>query len=121
MKYKIFAATVIAASALAACSSRPVNSLSYNLIVAQEKDVAGCFLISDVHGVSGLYGVFAQKGLEAARAQALQEASQLGASHIVWTGFEVSYGSTTAHANAYLCPKPPRNEKPKSEAPINAI
>tara|TARA_A100000171_G_scaffold48326_1_gene55643 strand:+ start:169 stop:618 length:450 start_codon:yes stop_codon:yes gene_type:complete len=93
-----------AAIALSGCSSPQIKSIDFGLIVANSSDVKSCLLISDVHGVSGLYGVFADTGLQKARLQAMAQASELGASHIVWTDFEVVYGSTTAHANAYLCP-----------------
>ena len=104
------------AALLASCAtSKPVSSLDYGILVAQKNEVANCILMTDLHGISGLYGVFAEEGMRKARRSVLQQAKNIEATHIVWTGFEVVYGSTTAHANAYFCgvkkdrPTPPEN------------
>lgn len=66
--------------------------------------VQDCDLISDVHGVSPLYGVFAASALDASRTQAMQQAAALGATHLVWDSNNTNYGSTAISGNAYRCP-----------------
>lgn len=60
-------------------------------------------MISDVHGVSGRYGVFAESGMAYARYEALQAAADLGANTVVFEPFATNYGSTSVHGYAYKC------------------
>lgn len=66
--------------------------------------VQDCDLITDVHGVSPMYGVFAAAALDDSRTQAMLQAKAAGATHIVWDGNSTGYGSTAISGNAYKCP-----------------
>jgi hypothetical protein len=82
--------------------------------IAEAPNVAGCRYLDTVVGASGLYGAFAAKGLERARAQVISKAKGLGATHIVWQETPQGTGSTQASAKAYLCgaPAPARTPGP---------
>jgi hypothetical protein len=80
-------------------ASQPGHSLT----IADEKMVANCRFVGDVTGVSSMYGLFAPTGLANARDEALKEAVRLNASHVVWTGQSVVYGSTSINGRAYQC------------------
>jgi S1-C subfamily serine protease len=80
------------------------NGASQTIIkISTPRDVKNCKFISDVHGISGLYGVFASQGLSNARKEAFSNARVVNATHIVWTQTSVVYGSTSVSANAYNC------------------
>ena len=73
------------------------------ITVADEKMVAACQFVSDVHGTSALYGVFVKRGLANARQGAMKEAKKLGATHVVFSRPNTGYGSTSASGRAYRC------------------
>ena len=62
-----------------------------------------CEHLGDVHGISWLYGIFGNTGLNNAQAAAREQAIGLKATHLVWTGFDTGTGSTAAHGMAYRC------------------
>lgn len=71
--------------------------------IADEAMVSGCRYLDNVHGASGLYGVFAKRGFENAKADAISEAQEKGATHIVWIPTAQGYGSSQAEGKAYKC------------------
>ena len=71
----------IALASCAGCAVVSTADIPAGLRVATVESVSRCRLIGDVHGVSGLYGVFAERGLAAARQQAFAQAAELGAGH----------------------------------------
>ena len=79
------------------------NSIKKEIIVATSLEVKNCRLLSDVHGTSGWYGVFASQGISNARNEAFENAKKLDATHLVWTQTSVVYGSTSVSGNAYRC------------------
>ena len=85
---------------LAACASAPVSTVQ----PATLDQVTACRYVDDIVGTSGWYGVFASKGVDAARADVLERAAAAGATHVVWQPPTVTYGSSAAVAKAYRCP-----------------
>jgi len=85
------------------CASQEVNKIPDGMKVATKDEVAECKFLSDVHGVSSLYGVFAEVALAKSRQQAFEQAKVLGANTVVWEPFSTQYGSTSVHGNAYKC------------------
>ena len=73
-----------------------------NIIPADPKDVVSCKLLGAVEGSSGWGNIAASAGMENAKTEALERASQLGATHIVWTNIAGGY-APYATAKAYRC------------------
>lgn len=71
---------------------------------ATPERVKACEYLDDIIGTSGWYGVFATQGAENARAETINKAASIGATHIVWHASTVGYGSTSVGAKAYRCP-----------------
>lgn len=98
----------VASLYLTSCTHQPERSAAATLPaavrVATVDQVTHCQFIQDVHGVSGLYGVFAAKALNKARVAALSQARELGANTVVWLQFNTPHGSTSIDGNAYRCP-----------------
>lgn len=90
---------------LAACASATAGGAPSGLRIASEKSVGDCQYVTDVHGVSGAYGVFAGAGLKAARSEAMQAALAAGANTVVWRSTSTTYGQTSIHGDAYECGK----------------
>lgn len=89
---------------LAGCVSAQPVGRSATVVPATPEQVTGCTYLDDLAGVSGLYGVFADRGVENARRKALAKAESLGATHVVWGPAGADYGSSSAAARAYRCP-----------------
>lgn len=89
---------------LIGCATSSTSLVPPDMRVATADTVGNCRLLGDVHGVSGLYGVFAEKALADCRQKAFKQARALGANTIVWGAFATPYGSTSVSGNAYLCP-----------------
>ncbi len=88
---------------LSACASQGINNIPSGMKVSDAKSVKDCELKGDVHGVSSLYGIFAEVALAKSRQQAFEQAKALGANTVVWEPFATQYGSTSVHGNAYHC------------------
>lgn len=88
---------------LVACASQETSHTPYGMRVANMDGVKDCRFLGDVHGVSALYGLFAESGLSASRQQAFEQARALGADTVVWEPFTGQHGSTSAHGAAYTC------------------
>lgn len=88
---------------LAACATATAGGAPSGLRIAAAESVGGCQYVTDVHGVSGAYGVFAGAGLEAARSEAMKAALAAGADTLVWRSTSTTYGQTSIHGDAYAC------------------
>lgn len=88
---------------LASCASLDTNKIPSGMTVSTKEAVSNCKFIGDVHGVSGLYGVFVETALAKSRIQAFEQAKALGADTLVWDSFVTQQGSTAVHGNAYKC------------------
>lgn len=89
--------------ATVACSSQPAAPEN-PIRVTDAAGAAGCRMVGDVYGTSSFYGVFIDKGIAKARAEAFVQARKLGANAVVWGPLGSPYGSTTVNGNAYACP-----------------
>lgn len=93
--------TILAAAlALTGCASG-INSTGVQ--PASPDQVTSCRYLDDVLGTSIFYGLFASAGGDNARAQALDKARAIGATHIVWNAPTARYGSTDVSGKAYRC------------------
>lgn len=102
MLKKLFLSSFLA-MLLLACASVDTNKIPDEMNVSTKEAVINCKFIVDVHGVSSLYGIFAESALAKARQQAFEQAKTLGANTVVWEPFATQYGSTSVHGNAYKC------------------
>jgi len=98
------AKTLIIFLLICGCAVKSTSLIPRDMKVATEDSVKSCILLGDIHGVSSLYGVFAEAGLSKARQQAFEQARSLGANTVVWGPFATPYGSTSVSGMAYLCP-----------------
>jgi hypothetical protein len=98
---KVSAILILTVCLFACASAIPIQVPGIQ--VADEAHVAGCTYLDNVHGASGLYGMFASKGLENARFEALRQAKDIGATHVVWVPTAQGHGSSQASARAYRC------------------
>lgn len=88
---------------LAGCASSPSISSIEGVKVIEAKTSESCEFVSDVHGVSSQYGVFANAGLSAARKESLTQAKSLGANSVVFSEPQFGHGSTSISGKAYRC------------------
>ena len=70
---------------------------------ATEEQVKTCEYLDDIIGTSSFYGVFATKGIKNAKEEAINKATDIGATHIVWKSNSLTYGSTAITGMAYRC------------------
>ncbi|ASP48213.1 hypothetical protein B5D82_10860 [Cognaticolwellia beringensis] len=64
--------------------------------------IMGCVFLGDVHGSSGWGGLASSQGMQNSKNEALEKASDLGATHIVWSNISGGY-SPSAFGKAYKC------------------
>ena len=95
---------IVACLALVGCATQSTSSIPSDMRVATADTVTQCRVLGDVHGVSGLYGMFAEKALAKCRAKAFQQARALGANTVVWQPFVPAYRLTSVSGTAYSCP-----------------
>jgi hypothetical protein len=91
---------------LAGCAapSAPYTEVKQGSVKPATPDrVKACEYLDDIIGTSGWYGVFATQGAENARAETINKAASIGATHIVWQSNAVGYGSTSVAGKAYRC------------------
>jgi len=69
---------------------------------ADSATVSGCMYLGEVHGSSGWGNLAASVGMENAKNEAWERASELGATHIVWNQIMGGY-SPSVSGKAYLC------------------
>lgn len=69
---------------------------------ADSATVSGCKYLGEVHGSSGWGNLAASVGMENAKNEAWERASELGATHIVWNQIMGGY-SPSVSGKAYLC------------------
>ncbi len=96
--------TVTVLSIMGGCATPSTSEVPAGMKVATSDMVARCRILGDVHGVSSLYGVFAESALANARQQAFEQARSLGGNTVVWGLFATPYGSTSVSGLAYACP-----------------
>ena len=87
---------------LAACASSNPAAIQ-GVDVATQETVARCKYLDTIIGSSSLYGVFAERGIENARASAVEKAKHIGGTHIVWEQTAPSQGTSQVAAKVYRC------------------
>lgn len=111
MPGKVFERWRLAALALALLSVGCVSHLSAKAKRVQwadsPADVRGCRFVSNVIGNSAQTGVLQSTGMANARAEALEEASSLGATHVLWVDGGSGESLIQATAKAYDCDAAP--------------
>jgi hypothetical protein len=90
----LICSTLVLASQLG-LTSPPVQDADAQMVVS-------CKFLGVVTGVSHMGGFGAESGIEKAKTKAREQATELGATHIVWFSIVGSY-SPSAAGNAYKC------------------
>lgn len=91
--------SIILFAFLSSCSSSPIKT---SIKDADLNMVQPCKFAGSVSGTSGFGGLAASHGVVNAKKEALSQAEQLGATHIVWVN--ISAGMTPyVSGNAYTC------------------
>lgn len=75
--------------------------LTRQLKVTLDEFVKEMQFLGEIHGFSGWYGIFAEKGYANAKEDALNQALKLGATHVVFEKQTPHYGGTEVHGRAY--------------------
>ncbi len=89
--------------ALTGCATT-ISERAMRIREAQRSDVKDCRLLGEVKGRSGQGGLIMQEaGKNAAKTQALNQAGDMNATHIVWTLAEGGYFGGNAVGMAYDC------------------
>ena len=78
-------------------------------------EVQLCQFISNVEGTSSQTGALASTGIVNARAEAIEEASALGATHILWVDAGSGWSSIHATAEAYNCDEGKLKDFPEAD------
>ena len=71
--------------------------------ITQPAEVDDCRYLDDITRRSSIGGVYADEGIKSARNLVLNDAAQMGATHIVWSQIEGGYSGATASAKVYRC------------------
>jgi uncharacterized protein YcfL len=81
------------------------TSLSARAVKVQDADMTimeRCKFVADVQGSSGWVNLAASAGMQNAKNEAREQAAEMGATHIIWTGVAGGY-SPYATGKAYIC------------------
>jgi hypothetical protein len=109
--FMILTLTVAPLSSLIGCS--PPLPFYPKVVAADAKILPTCKYLGEVTGDSGEYipsltrsqALSDEIQMQSAKARALQEASDLGATHVAWEGDLQKGYATTIRARAYKCKK----------------
>lgn len=94
---------IAAAAALALCAcATGVKRSAQHVRDADERMVAACEFVGEVHGTSGWGGLAASTGVNSSRNQARNQAGKMGATHILWTQAQGGH-APSALGRAYRC------------------
>ncbi len=88
---------------ITSCASQELTKVPEGMTVATKEDISKCKFMGDIHGISSLYGVFAEAALSKSRQQAFEQAKNINADTVVWEPFSTTHGATSVHGNAYKC------------------
>lgn len=95
-------ALILAALIVSACAANPSPAVRG----IQETDasrVKGCEPLGGIHGSSILGGLAASTAMGNAKNEALEQAVEKGATHVVWGNVEGNYNGASASGQAYRC------------------
>lgn len=99
MRRVLSCAVVVAAS----CVTVPLSTRAQTVLVTDPAHVANCQPLGQVSGSSGTGGLLWYAGLTEAKAQALDAAGALKATHLVWLESTSSGNVQIASGLAYRC------------------
>lgn len=100
-KALLFCAIVFISLALSGCATT-LSSQAMRIHDADTNMIRNCKHIGDVHGSSGWGNIAASTGIQNAKNEAREQASAMGATHIVWTNISGGY-SPFVTGKAYRC------------------
>ena len=96
-----FILLVVALLLMAGCTT----SLSTRAMKVQDADITimeRCKFVGDVQGSSGWGNLAASAGMQNAKNEAREQAAEMGATHVIWSGVAGGY-SPYATGKAYMC------------------
>jgi len=93
---------VLAALSSSACSTA-LTPTARKIQQVDASRVAECKFVGKIFGNNGWEGLSASPGIEPARVQALNEAGELGATHVVWDP-ETKSVAQSVTGRAFVCP-----------------
>ena len=96
---------ILLAAALLVTTAGCATSLSSRAMKVQDADMTimeRCKFVGDVQGSSGWGNLAASAGMQNAKNEAREQASELGATHVIWTSVAGGY-SPFATGKAYMC------------------
>lgn len=97
--------SILLAIALLTTIAGCATSLSTRAMKVQDADmtiIGKCTFVGDVQGSSGWGNLAASAGMQNAKNEAREQASEMGATHVIWTGVAGGY-SPFATGKAYMC------------------
>lgn len=98
----IFRRTIILSIlAITGCATT-ISQAALRVQVADEKAVANCTFLGEVHGTSGWGGLAASQGMENSMNEAREHAAGLGATNVVWDNLSGGF-VPFAVGKAYRC------------------
>ncbi|MCI0557757.1 MAG: DUF4156 domain-containing protein [Nitrososphaera sp.] len=83
------------------CATTP-SPAAARIQPADQSTVVGCTFVGDVSGSSGWGNIAASQGMQNAKNEGLEQASAMGATHVVWVNIAGGY-SPYANGKAYRC------------------
>jgi hypothetical protein len=98
-----------------ACATAPSRD-ARRIVETDPSGVSNCRYIKEVHGSSGWGGLAASTGIENAKNEALDEAAEAGATHVVWSSLVGGFGPS-ASGKAYGCAVRSNQVKPAKLVP----
>lgn len=96
-----FCATIFMSLALSGCATT-LSSQAMRIHDADTNMIGKCNYIGEIHGSSGWGNLAASTGIQNAKNEAREQASAMGATHIVWTNISGGY-SPFVTGKAYNC------------------
>lgn len=94
-------AILMCANLVCACTTT-LSGPARKVAITDDREVANCRMLGEVHGSSGWGNLAASAGMENAKNEALEQAAALGATHVTFTNVAGGY-SPYATGKAYRC------------------
>ena len=93
----LIALILISAALHTGCATAVGTSGASGVRVITQKQAAECQYLSDAHGISSFYGIFAAPALASARQAALNKAAEMGGDSLIWGLAGSAPGAAPAH------------------------
>ncbi len=92
---------LIGSTAISGCATTK-STMAAKVLEADENVVSQCKYLGDVTGTSGWGNLASSSGINNAKNEALEQATKLGATHVVWKQVSGGY-SPYVNGRAYCC------------------